>query len=98
MFAIAVGSVPIFIIGAVIWKFKMVEVIAGYDEDKVVDKDGMARWVGASLMVSSVIMIASYYFLKQFDISGGTQAIIAISLLLVLLTITAVGTRRYEKH
>ncbi len=96
MLAFAIASIPIFILGVVIWKFKTVEIIAGYDEKIVTDKDGLARWVGLSLMASSLVIIGMYFTIDNFNLNPGIEIIISVIVLLVLLTITAVGTRRYE--
>ncbi len=96
MLALAIGSIPMFILGIIIWKFKVVEIIAGYDEKKVKDKDGMARWVGINLMILSIVMTGLYLNFKKYELEPPYNLLISISVFLVLLTITAVGTRRYE--
>ncbi len=98
MMTFAIASVPIFILGFVIWKFKTVEIIAGYDEKIVTDKDGLAKWVGLSLMFDALIIIGMYFGMKNFDLGSGPKILISVGVLLVLLTVTALGTRRYEKR
>lgn len=97
MIVLAIGSVPIFILGFVIWKFKVVEIIAGYDENKVTDKDGLARWVGIGLMLTSIAMIGSYFILENFDFSNGLKILILVGVLNILLLVMVLGTKRYEK-
>ncbi len=97
MSMLAIASIPIFIIGLVIWKFKCVEIIAGYDENKVKDKDGMAKWVGSCLMITSIVMISLYFIIEKLEIKNGPSVLISVGVLLILLTITALGTRRYEE-
>ncbi|MFV0424772.1 MAG: DUF3784 domain-containing protein [Bacilli bacterium] len=96
MIVLAIGSIPTFILGIIIWRFKVVEIIAGYDEKKVTDKNGLARWVGLNLMIISIIMIGLYFIFDIYDLENGLSILITILVFIVLLTITALGTRRYE--
>lgn len=94
--AMALGAFPILIIGLIIWKFEFVEIIAGYDEAKCSDKKGMARWVGGCLIVLSIAMFANYFITKNFEIEPRIESIMTLGTFLIIITITVLGTRRYE--
>lgn len=96
MIVLAIGSIPTFILGIIIWRYKVIEIIAGYDEKKVTDKNGLARWVGLNLMIISIIMIGLYFIFDIYNLENGIAIVITILVFIVLLTITALGTRRYE--
>ncbi len=98
MVVIAIGSVPIFILGVIIWKFKLVDIIAGYDKKKVHDKDGMARWVGINLILLSLMMVGLYFVFENVDVSTEVRVFVPIGLLLLSLSVTAIGTRMYENN
>lgn len=92
----AILSVPLMIIGVMLYKFEMVELLAGYDKEKVADKTGLARWTGGNifLMGFTVAAIASvFYFLNiQFE----HTPIIYMAIILILVARILHGIKRYE--
>ncbi len=55
-------------IGFIIRQFSLVNIILGYDPDKVVNKKGMARWVGKNLMLMG-LTCALPSFIRMFIIN-----------------------------
>jgi len=87
------------IIGVVIWQFQKVELIAGYDQLKVIDKEGLAKWVGSNLLImGSIIMTISFSTLLFRNLTNLYEGIIFIVVILGISTITAIGCKRYEKN
>jgi hypothetical protein len=39
------------LMGVLIWKLNLVELIAGYDPNKTSDPQGLAKWVGLNIFV-----------------------------------------------
>ncbi|KAA9349036.1 DUF3784 domain-containing protein [Larkinella humicola] len=56
-------------LGFMIWKFKIANVIAGYDENTIKDPDGLARWVGKCMMVTGVgawvLGVIAYFYSSE---------------------------------
>jgi hypothetical protein len=85
--------------GLIVWVFKFVDIIAGYDPYKVIDREGLARWTGRNLvLMGTLIMIAAFTGtivpgIKPMIILYAYMIIIA-----VLSIVTIAGTRRYGKY
>lgn len=43
------------VLGYLVGKKQMVEILAGYDQNKVTDREGLARWVGANLVLMGIL-------------------------------------------
>lgn len=94
--AVLIG-VPVIVLGYILKRYKLVEVIAGYDEKKVVDKDGLANWVGGNLIWLGFIsiLLGVIPFFVRLSVIHMMIGYTAIMLFLLLRTIT--GTKKFEK-
>lgn len=86
------------LIGLVVWKLKAVEIIAGYDSQKVINKDGLAKWVGGNLVLMGTLVIL-LGVIRMIVPNIKSSFIIPAYLVVVigLSIVTIVGARRYEK-
>jgi hypothetical protein len=48
-----------FVLGYLVEKKQMVEILAGYDPAKVTDQVGLANWVGANLILMGILAFVS---------------------------------------
>lgn len=87
----------LFIVGTLIYKYKMVDMIAGYDPRKVKDKDGLAKWVGGNLqgmgMLTLLITLLSLVFESM------SMPVLTVSFLVIITILcinTAIGTKKFE--
>lgn len=55
-----------FVLGYLVGKKQMVEILAGYDPAKVTDQGGLANWVGANLILMGILAF----------FSGGLMAVV----------------------
>lgn len=85
------------ILGLVIRKKNMVEIIAGYDPNKVTDKKGLANWVGTNLMFIGVFSIIFGLITTLTPGTGTTRVIIYVVGLFLLTIRMAIGTNKYER-
>jgi uncharacterized membrane protein YiaA len=67
-----------------IWRFKWVGIIAGYDEKKVKDKAGLAKWFGKCCLSLAILSITWSILCFYSEPLGFQQAI----LLGILFTFT----------
>lgn len=77
---------------------QMVEIIAGYDPKKVVDREGLAKWVGSNLILLGIT--AFFAFGAEFALSSaGVKIFMGYHLLIVLgiCVRTALGCKKYER-
>lgn len=82
-----------------VWKFKWVGIIAGYEESKVKDKNGLAAWFGKCLLGLSVGLLSLSIICFYLDpIRTDLEMIMGISSYLIIQTgtiITLAGMSRY---
>ncbi len=50
-YASLLAGLTLIIVGAMLWKFKLVELLAGYKENSNVDKDLLAKVTGLSILL-----------------------------------------------
>jgi ABC-type transport system involved in multi-copper enzyme maturation permease subunit len=85
------------LISILIYVFKIVNIIAGYDASKVKDKDGLARWFGRVVFINSIaaFVLAAITFKIQSD----NAAISSFAVFMVFTMISGVmalyGVQKY---
>ena len=91
-------GVFLILIGLMVWKLKVVGIIARYDSEKVIDKDGLARWVGRNLVLMGILVIL-LGVIGMIVLNVEPYFIIPIYMIIVLgiSIVTVIGTRRYQK-
>lgn len=87
------------LIGLIIYKLKIIEIIFGYYSEKINNREGLARWVGRNLMLMGMLVI----FLEAVEIIFPKieKDFIIISYVIILIgisIITKIGTYIYEKR
>ncbi len=86
------------LIGYLVRSKQMVEIIAGYDPNKVKDEKGLAKWVGSNLLLMGLLglLIGGLGFIfPQIN----TILVIGFGVVIVILAIrTAFGCKKYEKR
>ncbi|MDF2674335.1 MAG: hypothetical protein K0R09_2603 [Clostridiales bacterium] len=91
-------GVFLILIGLIIWKLKIVRIIAGYDLEKVNDNDGLARWVGRNLVLMGMLIILLETIVIIFPNIKINLIILAYLIIVIGISIvTIVGTKRFEK-
>ncbi|WP_455449328.1 DUF3784 domain-containing protein [Natrinema thermotolerans] len=84
--------------GVFIKYFGVVELIAGYDPERVTDEEGLADFIGTNTLyvAALVLLVAAVEYTDSF---GGSDAVwIAFAVGVVVLAVRMiVGARRYEE-
>lgn len=92
-------SILFALLGLAVWKFKWVGIIAGYEESKVKNKNGLAAWFGKCLLgLSASLLLLSLLALYLAPFSTHAGMIFGISSYLLTQTgiiITLAGMSRY---
>lgn len=91
---IIIGS-SLLLLGLLIFKFKMVEILADYDEKKVTDKNGLARWTGSNLILMGVVVIISSLVCEKADLN---VVFFYIPIVILITVRIVIGNRKYEKE
>ncbi len=92
------GTVLIIGFAVAIWKYKNLGLISGYKENKVKDKNGLAKWIGVNLLIMAAYntitaLILLYDNGKLIDIVLWIYSFIIIVQIIVII----IGSRIYYK-
>ncbi len=84
-------------LGVLIKYFGMVQLIAGYDSDRVTDEEGLARFIGTNTLyvAALLVLVAAVEYAEAF----AAAELIWMGFLVGVFGLTArmvVGARRYE--
>lgn len=86
------------LIGLIIWKLKIVWFIAGYDSERISDKNGLARWVGKNLILMGILVILIGLMEIIFPNIKKNFIIPAYLIIVTCISIvTLAGTGRFDK-
>jgi hypothetical protein len=93
-----VGGLFLFL-GFLIWKSKMVGLIAGYDPEKVKEPEKLAEWMGKCLMVHGLVawLIGGIGYEFETKKSGLILMVIFMVLSSLGMAITLAGIQRFLK-
>lgn len=85
------------LLGLVFWRLKPVNILSGYDEKKVLDKEGLAKWISGNLLLTGLLIILN----ASLDIVGSNpiekSVLLDFLIIFTMAVLTALGTGRYEK-
>jgi hypothetical protein len=83
------------IIGFLIWKFKVIEILRMYNPRTCKDKDALAKWTGLRFMAAGLAS-ASVFFMPIHESDGNFPVFLYLGLIIAVLIITAYGTRKFS--
>lgn len=87
------AGIFLMIVGAVIWKFTLVSLFIGRRAAKDVDRPGLAKWIGANLIIIGIVV--SIFAVIQTMIFQRTYLAADFIIILILSTRMAFGTSRF---
>lgn len=91
----AVTGVIFMVLGYLIWKHKYLQLLAGYDEKKVTDKEGLAKYTGKHLLIMGGLVLA----ISINGMVSETNTIAPYFIIVIFISIKMVrGTKEYEKN
>ncbi|WP_049904504.1 DUF3784 domain-containing protein [Natrialba asiatica] len=88
-------------LGILITYFGRVELIAGYDPDRVTDEEGLASFIGTNALAVAglLVVLALVEFTEPADGTGTDVAWIAFGVAVIALAgWMIVGSQRYERE
>lgn len=96
-YASLLAGLTLIIIGAMLWKFKLVELLAGYKADSNVNKDLLSKASGLSLLLLGFLLVAESILIFKGVISG-EKAIVTVVITTVLgVMVSALVSSHYSK-
>lgn len=85
------------VVGFVIWRFKLVELLAGYKSEEVKDPVQLAKVSGVSLLVLGGILILEALVLRFTPLSAKVGMLIVLATLIVGITVVGILTNRCSR-
>lgn len=67
----AIAGIVMLILGVVLYKYKKIELLSGYDSSKKYDREGLAKFTGMTLMLMGIIPIAASIILLILNVDYG---------------------------
>ncbi|UNC92097.1 DUF3784 domain-containing protein [Candidatus Contubernalis alkaliaceticus] len=85
-----------FVLGYLVGKKQMVEILAGYDPKKVKDQERLAKWVGANLILMGILAFVSVGLMAVVPEGRGVLFLVyALGAIPLLSMRIVLGNRRF---
>lgn len=96
-YASLLAGLTLIIIGTMLWKFKLVELLAGYKENSNVDKDLLAKVTGLSLLMLGFLLLAESVLIFKEIIKDDTAIIAVLGTIIIGTIVSALICFHYSK-
>lgn len=96
-YASLLAGLTLLIIGAMLWKFKLVGLLAGYKENSNVDKDFLAKVTGLSLLLLGILLLAESIFIFKGIIKQDAAILLVVISIILGTIVTALICTHYSK-
>lgn len=96
-YASLLAAITLIIIGAMLWKFKLVELLAGYKENSNVDKDFLAKVTGLSILLLGLLLLAESVLIFKGLIKQDAAIIIVLGIIILGTVVNALICSHYSK-
>ncbi len=96
-YASLLAGLTLIIIGTMLWKFKLVELLAGYKENSNVDKDLLAKVTGLSLLMLGFLLLAESVLIFKEIIKDDTAIIAVLGTIIIGTIVSALICSHYSK-
>lgn len=96
-YASLLAGFTLIIIGAALWKFKLVGLLVGYKENSNVDKDLLAKVTGLSLLLLGFLLLAESIFIFKGIIKQDAAILLVVASIILGTIVTALLSSHYSK-
>lgn len=96
-YASLLAGLTLIIIGAMLWKFKLVELLAGYKEKPNVDKNLLAKVTGLSILLLDLLLLAESVLIFKGLIKQDAAIIIVLGTIILGTVVNALICSHYSK-
>ena len=96
-YAALLAGLTLIIRGAILWKFKLVELLAGYKENSNVDKDFLAKVTGLSILLLGLLLLAESVLIFKGLIKQDAAIIIVLGTIILGTVVNALICSHYSK-
>jgi len=86
------------IMGGLIWRFKILEVVAFYEENKIKDKNRLARWVGINYIIMGLLVIGNSILGIMLEQVNDMETLVVFTVIFITCVfVMSLGSKKYEK-
>lgn len=96
-YASLIAGLTLVILGSMLWKFKLVELLAGYKENSNVDKDLLAKVTELSLLLLGILLLAESIFIFKGIIKQDAAILLVVISIILGTIVTALICTHYSK-
>ena len=96
-YASLLAGLALIILGAMLWKFKLVGLLAGYKENSNVDKDLLAKVTGLSLLLLGFLLFAESILIFKGIIKQDAAILLVLGTIILGTIVTALLSSHYSK-
>lgn len=96
-YASLLAGLTLIIIGAMLWKFKLVELLAGYKENSNASKDLLAKVTGLSMLLLGFLLLAESVLIFKGLIKQDAAIIIVLGTIIIGTIVSALICSHYSK-
>lgn len=96
-YASLLAGLTLIIIGAMLWKFKLVELLAGYKENSKVDKNLLAKVTGLSILLLGFLLLAESVLIFKEIIKEDTAIFAVLGTIILGTVVNALICSHYSK-
>lgn len=92
------AGITLAIVGIVIWKFKLVGILAGYVKESGVDETRLATMSGLSLFLVGLLLLVESFLIFKGIIMPEKAIFVVVGTIIIGVIVVAVVTSYYSKH
>lgn len=96
-YASLLAGLTLIIIGAILWKFKLVGLLAGYKENSNASKDLLAKVTGLSILLLGFLLLAESVLIFKGLIKQDAAIIIVLGTIILGTVVNALICSHYSK-
>ena len=96
-YAALLAGLTLIILGAMLWKFKLVELLAGYKENSNVSKDFLAKVTGLSILLLGLLLLAETVLIFKEIIKEDTAIFAVLGTIILGTIVSALICSHYSK-
>lgn len=92
------AGITLTIVGILIWKFKLVGILAGYTPESGVDETRLATMSGLSLLMVGLLLLVESFLILKGIIMPEKAIFVVVGTIIIGVIVVAVVTSYYSKH
>lgn len=92
------AGITLVIVGMLIWKFKLVGILAGYEPKSGVDEARLATVSGLLLLMLGLLLLAESFLIYKGIIMPEKAIFVVVGTIIVGVIVIAITTSYYSKH